>query len=863
MKRRRTRGKSTTFRRPKRSRLGLWTGVGVAILIAGYVAVLAISQPHVRGEELSLTDFIERAQELDIVDATILDVDGYVVGRYVDDGGRVVPYNTPYLKENTERLLGILIGAKIPTTIDQQNGKRAASLASVLIPGLILVLLFLYLILSYRRGTGLFNVRSGAQRVGKEAVGVTFADIAGQDAAIAEVREIAEFLSDPSRFTDLGATIPKGVLLYGPPGCGKTLLARALAGEAGASFFSISGSDFVELYAGVGAARVRDLFRLARESAPAIVFIDELDAVGRSRAAANDVVGSSEQEQALNQILTAMDGFSRSEGIIVVGATNRPDVLDPALLRPGRFDRAVGLERPDEQSRVDILRLHAQGKRLDAGVDLEADARRAFGMTGADLASVMNEAALLAGRAGKAAITQAELDTALQRILEAPERQRRLSLGQRSIGRRSVSDNRVTFADVAGADDAVEELTEIKEYLANPDRFADMGAQIPRGILLSGPPGCGKTLLARAIAGEANAAFFSVAASEFTERLVGVGAARVRDLFAEARAVAPAIVFIDEIDAVGAARRAAGGGTEEQEQTLNQLLIELDGFTPRAGILVVGATNRPDLLDPALRRPGRFDRHIAVSLPDRAGRKAVLALHARGKRLGVDVDLATVAGLTRGFSGADLANVLNEAALLAARKGLRQIPMPIVDEAIDRAMLGVASRAVVLSEDERRLVAYHEAGHALVAYALPGSSVPHKVTIVGRGSVLGQCSVLDAHDRLVHARSTLIERMAVALGGRVAEVLLLGEPASASGDDLRRVGELARHMVAELGMSDDVGPVGGSDAQVDEEVRRLAMQAQNIASEVLGQHRLALDRIAEALLDRETLTAAELESLVR
>ncbi|MGH9226051.1 MAG: AAA family ATPase, partial [Acidimicrobiales bacterium] len=540
----------------------------------------------------------------------------------------------------------------------------------------------------------------------------------------------------------------------------------------------------------------------------------------------------------------------------------RPDVLDPALLRPGRFDRAVGLERPDERARLDVLRLHAAGKRLADGVDLEGVARRAIGLTGADLASVINEAALLAGRDGKPAVTQQEVDRALQRILEAPERQRRLALKGRSIGRRTVSEERVTFDDVAGVDDAVDELAEIKEYLADPDRFAEMGAQIPRGILLSGPPGCGKTLLARAVAGEANAAFFSVAASEFTERLVGVGAARVRDLFAEARAVAPAIVFIDEIDAVGSARRAAGGGTEEQEQTLNQLLIELDGFEPRTGILVVGATNRPDLLDPALRRPGRFDRHVAVSLPDRAGRRAVLELHARGKRLGADVDLAVVAGLTRGYSGADLANVLNEAALLATRKGLDHVPMAVVDEAIDRAMLGVGSRAVVLSEAERRLVAYHEAGHALVAHAVPDASPPHKLSIVGRGAFLGHCSQLEPHDRLVHGRSALIGRMAVALGGRAAEVAVLGEPSSASGDDLRRVGELARQMVAELGMSEALGPVAYATAEIDEEARQLVRAAEKLADSVLASHRDALDRVAARLLELETLPAAEFESLV-
>ena len=795
-----------------------------------------------------------------------------MVGNYETAAGEVRRYYSPYLKDTArEQLLDMLLRSRVPTTIDQQNGKRAVSLASLLLPGLILVVLFAYLLLSSRRGTGLFGIRSGAQRTERGRTGVTFADVAGQDAALTEVREITRFLTDPQRFTDLGATVPKGVLLFGPPGCGKTLLARALAGEAGAAFYSISGSDFVELYAGVGAARVRDLFRVARENAPAIVFIDELDSVGRSRATTEISGGRGEQEQALNQILAEMDGFSPSDGIIVVAATNRPDVLDPALLRPGRFDRTVGLERPDEKARLEILRLHASRKRLAPEVDLADVARRAIGLTGADLASVMNEGALLAARDPDATtVDQEHLDLALRRILEAPERQRRLALRVRTIGRRFVAEERQTFADVAGADEAVEELSEVKEYLADPDRFAEMGARVPRGILLSGPPGCGKTLLARAVAGEANAAFFSVSASEFTEQIVGLGASRIRELFAEARSVAPAIVFIDEIDAVGGQRSGQGSGDREYDQTLNQLLTEMDGFEARAAVIVMGATNRPDLLDTALIRPGRFDRQVTLTLPDRAGRAAILALHARDKRLAADVDLATVAGLTRGFSGADLANVLNEAALLATRRGMDEIPMAVVDEAIDRAILGITSRATVLSEEERRMVAYHEAGHALVARGVPGSAPSHKLTIVPRGGALGHCTVLDAYDRLVVSRSGMVDHMAVGLGGRVAEQLVFGEPGSGSGSDLERVGEMARHMVRDLGMSDAAGPLGygampSADAArlIDAEARRLASEAEDRARAVLAACRGDLDRVAQALLERETLSAADLDDLVK
>jgi cell division protease FtsH len=854
-------------RRRRRRTLGILTACAVAVLALAYAGALVLSQPNVDGERLSFSTFVELARNQRIDHARILDVDAYVVGTYTVDG-QSRPYSAPYLKDTKERLISILLDTGTETEIDQQNGKRLVALATTLLPGLIVVVLLVYMILSWRQGSGLFAVRSGARRsTGGTA---TFADVAGQDAAVAELREITEFLRSPERFAAVGATVPKGVLLYGPPGCGKTLLARALAGEAGAHFFSISGSDFVELYQGVGAARVRDLFADARAAAPAIVFIDELDSVGRARAVTGDREPSGEQNQALNQILTEMDGFSPSEGVIVVGATNRPDVLDQALLRPGRFDRAIGLERPDAAARLAVLRVHARSRPLATDADVAAVAARAIGLTGADLASLMNEAAILVARAHRSEIGQAELEQALDRILEAPERQRRLALRGRSIGKRFVEAERVTFADVAGAGEAVAELAEVRAYLADPDRYAALGARLPRGILLSGPPGCGKTLLARAVAGEANAAFFSVAASEFVEVFVGLGPARVRDLFAEARAMAPSIVFIDEIDSIGA-HRVAGGmeGGRERESALNQILVELDGFEARTGVVVMAATNRPDLLDPALVRPGRFDRHVAVPLPDRDGRAAILRLHARGKPLAPDVDLAVVARLTQGFSGADLANVLNEAALLAARGQAAAIGPDLVEEAVERAMLGVAARGTVLGEHERRIVAYHEAGHALVARSLTGVP-PHKISVLPRGTALGHCTVLDGADQVVHARSALVDRIAVGLGGRVAEELVFGEPASSAAGDLQRVGDLARRMARELGMSDALGPLafGGTAPYSDETLRAVDTAAREIADEahdrartVLIGVRAALDRVAAALLERETLRADDLDVL--
>ena len=861
-------------RKDKKSRLGLWAVLTVGLLLGLYLLLLANSRPRVPGDRLRLDEFVTLVGRGQVVDARILDQDEFVRGTYRQADGSEGRYSVPYVAGmNHTNIPDILIQNKVPTTVDHQFSKRLLSPATLILPALVVVVVFVYLILSHQRGSGLFSVRSGAVRA-DGANPVTFADVAGQEAALTELREVKEFLADPARFAAMGAQVPRGILLFGPPGCGKTLVARALAGEAGAAFFSISGSDFVEMYVGVGAARVRDLFREARLHAPAIVFIDELDSVGRRRGHGS-AGGNEEQEQALNQILAEIDGFSPMEGIIVIGATNRPDVLDPALLRPGRFDRTIGLERPDEAARHAILQRHAANKRVDPVADLADVARRAIGLTGADLASVMNEAALLAAREGRDAITQVELDQALQRILEAPERQRRLSLREASVGKRFAGKEKVTFADVAGADEVIEELADVRDYLAHPEVYTAIGARVPRGILLTGPPGCGKTLLARAVAGEANAAFFSVGGSDFVELYVGVGASRVRDLFAEAAAVAPAIVFIDEIDSIGGHRATSSiGGSRETEQTLNQILVELDGFSDRSGIIVMAATNRPDMLDRALIRPGRFDRQVAISVPDRVGRRAILELHAKNKPLADDVDLNALAGLTRGMTGADLANVLNEAALLAARRGIERIPMALLDETFDRATLGLASRGGLLTDEERRAVAYHEAGHALVARALPGAAPPHKLTIVPRGTSLGHCRSLDTHDRVSFSQSMLIDVMAVGVAGRMAETLVLGEAMGGAASDLAQVRSIARQMVCDEAMSETLGLVAYPDRAdrlqpyseetaraIDIAERKLVEEAADRARKVLTGSRDALERVAEALIDRETVTSAELEQL--
>jgi cell division protease FtsH len=439
---------------------------------------------------------------------------------------------------------------------------------------------------------------------------------------------------------------------------------------------------------------------------------------------------------------------------------------------------------------------------------------------------------------------------------------------------------KTTFADVAGVDEAIEELQEIKEFLQSPAKFQAIGAKIPKGVLLYGPPGTGKTLLARAVAGEAGVPFYSISGSDFVEMFVGVGASRVRDLFEQAKANAPAIVFVDEIDAVGRHRGAGlGGGHDEREQTLNQMLVELDGFDTKGGVIVIAATNRPDILDPALLRPGRFDRQIVVSQPDLAGRKAILRVHARGKPIAPDAELDIIARRTPGFTGADLANVINEGALLTARTNGKQITMEALEESIDRVMAGPERKSVLLSEKERKVIAYHEGGHALVGHAMPHADPVHKVTIIPRGRALGYTSALPTEDKFLVTRAEMLDQLAMLLGGRTAEELIFHEPTTGAANDIEKATQIARGMVTEYGMSERLGarkfgsgdtePFLGRDmshgrdyseeiaSSIDEEMRRLLESAHDEAWEVLVEYRDVLDNLVLHLLDKETVGRKE------
>jgi cell division protease FtsH len=460
-----------------------------------------------------------------------------------------------------------------------------------------------------------------------------------------------------------------------------------------------------------------------------------------------------------------------------------------------------------------------------------------------------------------------------------------MSFGKSRARRMTKDSPKVTFADVAGADEAVQELTEIKEFLEAPQKFQKLGARIPKGALLVGPPGTGKTLLARAVAGEAGVPFFSISGSDFVEMFVGVGASRVRDLFEQAKQNSPCIIFMDEIDAVGRQRGAGlGGGHDEREQTLNQLLVEMDGFDAKGGIIMIAATNRPDILDPALLRPGRFDRQIVVDRPDLPGREKILRVHTRGKPLGPDINIQTLARGTPGFTGADLANLVNEAALLAARHDKDQIEQAEMEEAVDRVIAGPERKTRLISDKEKEITAYHEAGHAIVGALLPEADPVHKITIIPRGQALGVTMSLPTEDRFMMSRGQLKAQLAMMLGGRAAESAVFDEITTGASNDLERVTQTARQMVTRFGMSEKLGPLTLGHAngqvfmgrdfgaqpdysdeiafQIDKEIRRIVDESYDTAEDLLVRNRPLLDKLAKDLIDYETVDAKHLARLV-
>ncbi len=729
-------------------------------------------------------------------------------------------------------------------------------------------------------GSGLFNMgKSRAKMFLPSTIKTKFDDVAGAYEAKQELENIINYLKNPEKYQKLGAKISRGVLLVGEPGNGKTLLAKAVAGEAGVPFFSITGSDFIEVFVGVGAARVRDLFLQARKNSPCIIFIDEIDAIGRARGTGIGG-GHDEREQTLNQLLTEMDGFgSDGSNVIILAATNMPEVLDKALLRPGRFDCRIDVPYPDEPAREQILNIHARRVKLAEGVDLKLLAEETAGFSGAELADLINKAAVEAARLNQHVITMEDLRKAQKTIVnsqEAVNPQQNPLAADNSLARmHKPSQIKTTFADVAGMDNAKEELQDIVEYLKEPKKYSRLGARINKGVLLVGPPGNGKTLLARALAGEANCPYFSISGSEFVQKYVGVGAARVRDLFAQARKHKPSIIFIDEIDAVGAKRSEHEGGGSEYNQTLNQLLTEMDGFDSKEDpVIIVAATNRVDILDKALLRPGRFDRQVQLPNPRVADRLKILELHAKGFTLDESVDLKRIARGTPGFSGAQLAHLINEAAVLATKHPEKDaVFMEDFEEARDKIMAGKKWKDQTKNKDDLAVTAYHEAGHALMHVLQPEYAMPlHKVTILARGGALGLTWGLPEGDELSKTKEQMLAHIKVCMGGRAAEELVFEKQSTGAHGDFQQATKSAQEMVRFYGMTSDLGPVVYDERsysisqktaeRIDEAVKQISEECLTQVKDTLIENRDKLEKLAQALLEKETLEAQEVYELL-
>jgi cell division protease FtsH len=850
--------------------------VMVGLLILGLFVLTKLNEITYQTKPMSYTSFLKNV-EADEVKA--IQVSGQDVYGVLKNGTRfetVFPENI----QNWE----LFKNHNVEVTI--QNPSETWNFSAIFAWISILVALGALGIFLYRQrqsggsGGNIFSIgKSRAKMFMPSTIKVKFNDVAGAQEAKQELKDVVDFLKNPEKYKRLGAKITRGVLLVGEPGNGKTLLAKAVAGEANVPFFSITGSDFIEVFVGVGAARVRDLFAQARKAAPAIVFIDEIDAIGRQRGSGFGG-GHDEREQTLNQLLTEMDGFDTyGAPVIVLAATNMPDVLDKALLRPGRFDRRVNVPFPDQESREQILRVHAATVEVGPEVDFKKIAADTSGFSGADLANLVNIAAINASKNNQRFVTQKDFEEAHKTVVQS-----HATGGIRTSAEKSQytpkmympSQVKVNFDSVAGADEAKEELVDVVDFLKNPQKFNRLGAKLPRGVLLIGEPGNGKTLLAKAVAGEANVPFFSASGSEFVEKYVGVGAARVRELFTSARRHAPAIIFIDEIDAVGRSRGGADGGHEEREQTLNQLLIEMDGFeTSSTPLIVIGATNRVDILDKALLRPGRFDKKVEVPYPDLMSRKKILLVHAKDKKIDPSVNFDTLAKGTPGFTGADLANLINEAAILASKLGRDAVTVEDFEEARDKVLLGKESKSKLLTEKEREVTAFHEAGHALVRLLLPEYSDPlYKVTIVPRGQALGVTHSLPEKEKYTADREEMLATIASALGGRVAEELVFNKLETGAASDFQKATSIARDMVCRYGMSEKLGPIfydpnrgtykysEHTSELIDEEVRSITEQCYKRASELLKTNRDKLDKLANALLTKETLYAGEIYELL-
>jgi cell division protease FtsH len=745
-----------------------------------------------------------------------------------------------------------------------------------------LFFLFVMLIFYYNRKNKDSNSRGvssifslGKSRFKKNNPGevkTRFSDVAGAKKAKDALSDIVEFLKNPEKFKSMGAHSPKGILLAGEPGNGKTLLARAVAGEANCTFISISGADFIEVFVGVGAARIRDLFHQARKSAPCILFIDEIDAIGRSRGSGFGG-GHDEREQTLNQLLTEMDGFDQfDKTIVVLAATNMPEVLDKALLRPGRFDRVIYVPYPDFNARLELLQIYLKGIQLEPNFKINRVAEITQGLSGADLENLVNIALLKASKSERQYIIEDDFKSAYKDILNS---KKDIQASSNDKAKEFLPQQVNTkFIDIAGLEDAKDDLVEVVDFLKDPTKYQEMGARIPKGILLTGDPGNGKTLLARGLAGEAGVPFFYASGSQFVQKYVGEGAARIRELFTQARRHGPAIIFIDELDSIGKRQEECSGGNSEYNQTINQLLTEMDGFVQgEEPIIVIGATNLVDNIDKALKRPGRFDRIVNVPYPSLEARKKILNIHARGKKFNETVDLDTVARGTSGFSGAQLEALLNESAILAVTRRKQAIDSDDIEEAKDRVLVGKKNHGLVRTHHDIKRTAYHEAGHSILKILLEDYPYDfYKVTILPRGGTLGVSWGLPKDDHVSYTKEQLYALIVVCMGGRVAEKIIFNKVCTGASGDFKQATDTAFNMVRYYGMgSVETGMVSYKDYRdfseeakklVDNEVKKILDDAYAAAIALLEENIQFLHAVADALLVHETLDAEQVHKIL-
>ena len=691
---------------------------------------------------------------------------------------------------------------------------------------------------------------------------VRLGDVIGAEEAKREVAQAVRLLRHAAKIHDTGARMPRGLLLLGPPGTGKTLLAKAMANEAGVPFYSLSGADFVELFVGMGAHRVREVYGQARKHKAAIVFIDELDALGARSTADSGGLGGGDREynQTINQLLVELDGFGRSS-VLTVAASNFEENLDPALLRPGRFDRRVYVPLPDAEARRELFRHYLNRVKHEPDLDLGPIVQASVNFSGADIAHVVNAAALN--------VIDSDRDTVALEDLEAAMKNERAALTGRQVGSSGVSsrisDPTVRVEHVVGVDEAKREVAEVIELLRAPERAVAVGITAPKGILFAGPPGTGKTMLAQAMANEAGVPFYALAGSDFQSMWRGEPARRIRAVYRQARRHPAAIIFIDELEAIGAARSFAPTAQQDDNVSLDALLVELDGFGS-SGVLTIGATNHPDHLDAALRRPGRFDRIITFTLPDLEARRHVLRHHASGVATSGDIDLDAIARASVGCSAADLMNVVKEAGMLALRAGRTSIVQADLNAGFERVVLG-GDRRLAMSDVERRVTAYHESGHAIATVLLDPAREVRKVSIVGTtNGALGYTWGIPKEERHLRSEREILTSIKIALAGAAAEKVAFGTMTDGASADLRTVGQIVKQMVCELGMGGVMyrsEPMSESLREhLDNAMRRITDDCFNEVLQLLATKRSMLDQLAGALLARETLSAEELHEVL-